>query len=448
MGSVCREPPGTFALDRSTQEHLLERLSASHREAVASRLHLPCESSARQIAEWFESEDRLRAIFDGISDAARELVGTAAFDTGGVALSVRADVLGEWSFGPEAQAAATELERCGLAFAFVFGGEIAYHIPVDMRARLRRLVAAHCARESEPVTVQQWLPAERRDLHDIVALWVQLAKTPASLTQEGELHARSVSRLTAALPELELPDPEGTIAEWRLGLALAQLRDGGYLRLRMTDKRAWKRDLIPAGDLAGALEAANPFQRFPGRVRSGDFRQDLREEDGAICARALSDALAGRTIGLSGFGQAMLRLQEITRLGWRDTPTAETLALFGLLPGWLRGEVQLGVTRAAPTAARFVHPELEPCDVSHLADRCGARPVEESIEDDSEDDDHSPGLWAGPETRRKWAPQEPPALEKNHVHSLMLGGPGLILLSTLDAPLHSSATGNPVFVAV
>ncbi len=354
--------------------------------------------------------------------------------------------LDEPSFGDERQTAAIELERRGLAFAFLHGAHVNYHVPVDLRLRLRRLSAARCGRGIKSATARSWLPARRRDLSDIVAVWAQLAKAPAPVTYEGELHARSMPRLLAALPELELSDPEGTIAERRLELALAQLRDGGHLDLQMPDEDNRKRCLVAVGDLGETLRAAYPFRRFPGGSICSDFSRMWRYDEAVVYARALSEALGGRSISLLNLGRAIDRLQRACgRLSCEESAPA-TLALLGVLPEWLRGELQLGLTGDKPVAVRFVRSNFVSLGTRELTGGYGALAQAEPI-DDRSGEPSSGTRWFGRSTYRKWAPREPEDAESGMWDALHLNGPGIVLFSTLDNPLRSGLMRNRVFTA-
>jgi hypothetical protein len=429
----------------ATQQELLEGLSKKHRGIVAFSLDLPRWSSAQQIAGRLESEPHLRAVFEGVSGAARKLLAEAVFDRGGVALRVSLAPRDEPFFGHERQTAAIELERRGLAFAFLDGTYVNYHVPVDLRLRLRRLFAARCARRIKSATARSWLPAERRDVSDIVAVWAQLAKVPAPVTYKGELHVRSVPRLLAALPELEFLDPGGTIAGRRLELALAQLRDSGHLRLQMPDEHSWKRYLVAAGDLGETLRTANPFRRFPGRSTGPDHRRAQRYDDAVTYTRALSEALGGRTISLANLGRAIGRLQRTCTTFSCEECRPEMLALLGLLPEWLRGELQLGLTGDEPVAAHFVRSDAVSPGVRELADRYGALSQTAPV-DDRSGDPPSGSLWVGDWTHWKWAPRKPEDAESMW-NEMCLDGPGIVLFSTLDNPLRADVMRNRLFTA-
>ena len=181
-----------------------------HREAVSFWLDLPRKSSARQIAATFKDNGRLEKILDELSGSARELLLEAVFDETGEVLNLDELDLSISPWKPKARAAAGELERYGIAFAFLIERGLAYHVPADLRVLLRRALMARYARSVKPGSAQRWLAAERQDLHDAVALWTLLAREPVPLTAAAEINANSKPRMLAALPAIEFPHIQTT----------------------------------------------------------------------------------------------------------------------------------------------------------------------------------------------------------------------------------------------
>jgi hypothetical protein len=116
--------------------------------------------------------------------------------------------------------------------------------------------------------------------------------------------------------------------------ALDLLRDGGFLRLSVDDRPGVeaRRELVPAGDLAGWLAA-------------DDGELDPRLPDHPLFAAtvALTDALAGRDVPLTGVGAALraLLIEAGVHIpaGWTNSALAEG----GLASRWRMGALQLGV---------------------------------------------------------------------------------------------------------
>jgi len=204
-----------FEADRTIQRELLERLSPLHREAVSFWLDLPRKSSARQIAATFKDNGRLERILDELSSSARELLLEAVFDETGEVLNLSEFDLSNLneldlsisSWKREARVGAVELERYGLAFAFLIERGLVYHVPGDLRVLLRHALMVRYARSVRPGSAQRWLAAERQDLHDVVALWTLLARDPVPLTAAAEIKANSKPRMLAALPAIKFPIP-------------------------------------------------------------------------------------------------------------------------------------------------------------------------------------------------------------------------------------------------
>jgi len=429
MRRMLTEMGAVRAADRTTQRDLLDRLSLTHREIVAYSLDLPRKSSAQQIAARCKEDSRLQEILEEISDCARGLLCRAIFDADGIALDLdRLHVgMGMLSWQHERKAAAIELERRGLAFAFITEGELVYHVPADLQIPLRRELAVRFAGTVRPATAEQWLGAPRRDLQDIAALWTQIARTPVPLTTlEGKIHTRSRSRLLGVLPQLDLPDPNGVLVNRRLNLALAQLRDTGYLRL-CTEEDGLKMKLVAVGDLADGFKDAT-FERFPSL--------GYGTHGAVVCALMLSEALTGQSVDVVSFGEALNTLLRDSDQFDRGSEPPTEQALAGLLPSWLRGELQFGLTQEKLTAVHFKHcaGTVRSRVKRMLADQQAtlARPanVIERREPPHPDGRLIPGAT-------QWYPNEPVSLTRGYNRFTdTLNDPDIIQISTLDTPLR------------
>jgi hypothetical protein len=236
-------------------------------------------------------------------------------------------------------------------FAFLVSGEATYHVPTDLQAPLCRVLMTRYARSVRSTKAEeQWLTTERQDLQDIAAVWLALARHPAPLTYEGKIIAGSKPRLLTALSAVSYPYPDGSnaLAERRLDLALHHLRERGYLAVYATDPEVHrpKLRLKASGDLAGALRAGSIVRSSPdGYSHSNDV---------VALAEELAEALAGQCVSLTSFDEVLHALVKDT-IGAGAIPRLATqaLALHGLLPGWLRSELQVGLNRGHPTAIRF-----------------------------------------------------------------------------------------------
>jgi hypothetical protein len=429
MRAMLTELGAARAADRTTQRDLLDRVSPTHREMVAYTLDLPRKSSAQQIAAHCKEASCVRETIEEISDRARALLCEAVFSVDGIALGLdRLDIeVGSFGWRHERRAAAIELERRGLAFAFITNCEIVYHVPADLQIPLRHELAVRFAGPVKPATAEQWLGAPRQDLQDIAAVWTQIARTPVPLTVlGGKMHTRSRSRLLSVLPPLDLLDPDGRLLNRRLDLALAQLRDTGYLRLRI-EEEGLKMKLVAAGNLADGFKGAT-FERVP------DL--GLWDHGTAACALMLREALTGQNVDLMSFGEALDSLLRDSDLFNRGPGIPMEQARAGLLPSWLRGELQFGLTQGELTAARF-----KPCARTArsrvkrmLADQQAtlAQPANVLKQHEPLPPD---GLFIPGASQ--WYPSEPVSLTHGYDRfSDTLGDPDTIQISTLDTPLR------------
>ena len=333
-----------------TARELLAAATAAHRRAVATALGLPPKAGADAIAGVLGDPDRLAALIAGLSVEARRMAGPAAFGDGAVV---------HQTWAGRSNAAASELESHGIAFAFKQSYKIEYRVPPDMRVPLARALAAPYAVGLPAARPARVLGAPLQLAHDVAALWGHLQRAPARVKTDGEIYQRAAPKLLAALPPLELHGGDEGAAWWRLDLALDLLRAEGLVRVRLDDRPGGgdQRELVPAGDPT-ALLTADPDvlrARLLGRARQWP-----------VCARALALAAAvgpGSAVALTGFGQALRGLCELSGVRIDPRIGAANLAIRGLQPAWLAGAVQLGVGRGGGPSAVVAEP-VEPDSAS------------------------------------------------------------------------------------
>ena len=256
-------------------------------------------------------------------------------------------------------AAASELERHGIAFAFKQSYMVQYRVPADMHAPLAAALAAAFAGGLPAARPARLLVAPLQLAHDVAALWGHLQRVPARVKTDGAIYQRDAPKLLAALPPLELHDGDGGEAWWRLELALGVLRTEGLVRVRVDDRPGGggQRELVPAGDPAALLVAD------PGVLRARLLGHARRWP---VCARALALAAAvgpGSAVALAGFGEALRGLCEVSGIAIDPRFGAATLAIRGLQPAWLAGAVRLGVGRNGGPSAVVAEP-VEPDSAS------------------------------------------------------------------------------------
>ncbi len=396
-------------------------MSPTHRRIVATVLEHPLETSSRQIAALFDDESYLDELLSSLSGHARDLLARAAFRDSGLALRLHPYDLDPYSkWGRQRMRAVRELEARGLLFPFINRWDIVYHVPVNLHSPLRRIIATRYARSARRATAQRWLATQRQDLNDIATLWILLALTPTPTKPNGEIYTNSKHRLHASLSPVDIDDPDGTLTSRRMRLALTQLRDSGHLQLR-TDGRYRhppKGELAAAGDLGRALKGGVAFEHFP-------YDHGHRDVANIICARVLGEALTGRDVGILSFEKCMQRLLMAFEIWIPDEKHIPgKMALVGLLPGWLRGELQLGLSRGKLVAVRFARaqkPSDERATRRAIAERCDA--VHQTTP-----------VNAVPSTYSRWSPNEPYSLYMRPFHGEDLADRTLV--STLDTPLN------------
>lgn len=301
---------------------LLAQASAAHRRSVAATLGLS-EHGADVVAAALRDPGRLAAICEALAPDARAAAAHAVLGGGEIVLA---------RYGPKVDhGPARELERHGITYLFEESWQRAYHVPGDLRRPLAAAIAARHAAAVGKRGAKRWLAAPSQHLHDAAAVSAFCARTPIRVKADGQVYSRMWPKLVAALPPQE---PDLGDGHARVGSALGLLRDGGFLRLSVDDRPGAeaRRELVPAGDLAGWLAAAD-----------GALEPRLPDHPLLAATVALTDALAGRDVPLTGFGVALRALLTEAGVhipgGW----TTSALAEGGLADRWRMGALQLGV---------------------------------------------------------------------------------------------------------
>jgi hypothetical protein len=306
----------------STLRELLSHAPAAHRRSVAETLGL-AEHGAEELAAALLDVERLGAICGALPPAALAAAAHVVVGGGEIALA---------RYGPKLDPGpARELERHGIAYPFEDSWQLVYHVPGDLRRPLAAALAARHATAVGNRGAKRWLAAPQQHLHDAAAVSAFCARTPIRVKADGQVYSRMWPKLVAALAPQELDLGDG---HQRVGSALQLLRDGGFLRLSVDDRPGAeaRRELVPAGDLAGWLAADD-----------GELDPRLPDDPLLAATIALTDALAGRDVLLTGFGAALRAL--LTEAGVRipGSWTTSALAEGGLGTRWRMGALQLGV---------------------------------------------------------------------------------------------------------
>lgn len=333
-----------MSVDALTARELLAAATAAHRRAVATQLGLPPKTGADAIAGVLGDAHRLAPLVAELSVEARRMAGPAAFGDAPVV---------HQSWAGRANAAASELERHGIAFAFKETWMVRYRVPSDLRAPLAGALAApHAAGGFQTARPARLIAAPLQLAHDVAALWGHLQRAPVRIKTDGMIYQRDTPKLVAALPPLEVPRDDKGADWWRLELALDMLRAEGLVRVRVDDRPGGGggRELVPAGDPAALLSAD------PDALRTRLLDHACRWP---VCARAFALAGAvgpGSPVALTGFGEALRRLCEASGMSIDPRIGAADLALHGLQPAWLAGAVKLGVSRSGGPSAVVAEP--------------------------------------------------------------------------------------------
>jgi len=320
---------------------LLGSSTKRHRAAVAEQVGL---APAADVAAALLDPERLTRLAGGLGESARGLALRAVLEPG------PARIPG----GPHADLVAlTELEHHGLVFAFGDGWRREYQIPDDLRAPLRRALAARHTGAVAGAKAKRWVGAPLQTLHDAAALSALMAREPVRVKADGDLYSRAWPALEQGLPPLPLA--EDGFDHMRIDIALAFLREGGFLRLRVHDipGAAIRRELVPAGDLVATLSE-------PAGALGERLLADVDYGAHAVAA-TLAETLAGRAVSLESFGGAVRAM--VAEAGWAVYGHHDELraALSALGPLWLAGAIELGLSgRDKLVAARFHRAETEP----------------------------------------------------------------------------------------
>lgn len=330
---------------------LLESSAKRHRAGVAVQLGLSGGADAADLAAALLDQVRLTRIVEGLGESARGHCLRAVLEPGAARLAG----------GPRAdREALTELERHGLAFAFGDSWWREYRIPDDLRAPLRRALAARHTGAVAGARPKRWVGAPLQTLHDAAALSALMAREPVRVKADGQLYSRAWPALDRALAPLPLADD--AFNDMRIDLALSFLREGGFLRLSVDDlpSSTIRRELVPAGDLGAALSEP------PGALRE---RLLAGLDYGAHAATAaLAETLAGQAVSLESFaGAIQAMLAEAGRTPYCHLDDI-SVALSALGPLWLAGAIELGLSgRGGLVAARFQPADPEPAGDRPLA---------------------------------------------------------------------------------
>jgi hypothetical protein len=332
----------------TTLAELLRSSSKPHLAAVAGQLGLPAGAAADELATSLLDRERLTRIAEGLGAEARALALRAVLEPGAASLYG----------GPRADLATlTELELHGLAFAFGDRRWREYRVPDDLRAPLRRALAARHTAAVGEAKAERWVGAPLQSLHDAAALSALMAREPVRVKADGDLYSRAWPALERALPALPLADE--AFDRMRIDIALAFLRDGGFATLRVDDVSGGtiRRELVPAGDLGATL-----------RQPAGALRERLLAEldyGAHAAAAALAENLAGRAVSLESFGAVLgTLLAETGRAPYCHLDEVSG-ALSALGPLWLAGAVELGLGgRDELVAACFEAAEPAPADAA------------------------------------------------------------------------------------
>jgi hypothetical protein len=322
----------------------LGALGPKHRRAVAKTIGA-ARDTPEAIAAVLRDEEALESIVADLDDAARRLVTRTSF----------APAYG-WSTGRGAieLEVARVLERHGLLFTFETRWGVTVCTPLDLEEPLRRIRArshAALAPDAEPAAEHRLVHLPEQLLHDAALLAAVIGAGGIQLKTDGNLFARAVPKLTAALAPLpaELPGLE----TMRLDLALRLLEENGTLRVRgqALPGASAKRELALALDVPALLDVPS-VARAALMDALGNSPMPGQEMVGLLL-----DGFAGRTVALHDVGAAVAALfaeaaKQLPGPG-AGVPDA-TAGLAAVTERWLRGDVGLTVDAGGmPVAAVF-----------------------------------------------------------------------------------------------
>ena len=313
---------------------LLEAVPARHRAVVANTIGLPRTASASAIAAHLLDEQHLDELAATLSVPARAAATRKLLGDDRPASSYYYYSSSRPSDGD------TELERCGLAFAFRSNWQTDYRIPDDLCEPLvGALAAAHGAQLITSDRVMQWFIGTHQLARDAAALWAALHREPVRVKADGDLYQRALPKLRGVLATL---DPGGVDAfdhDRRLHAALAFLREEGCVQLRVDVTSNWetRRELVAKGNLERVL-SLDPELLCARLLAHAEL--DTLER----AAVALLGRVGARPVSITTFGAAVRELTN-DAIGYPsmcDWSSAE-VALRALLVPWLAGRADLGI---------------------------------------------------------------------------------------------------------
>ena len=262
------------------------------------------------------------------------------------------------TFGGRAptQSELLQLERHGLALCLESRWSMTYAAPDDLVPGLRRVrLRAHAQRIPDAPPSPRSLPVSEQLLHDVASLGATIAHGGIQLKADGDLYARALSRLMAALG----PWPDGLpdAGEPRVDFALALLQQLGALRVASDDLpgRNARRELALDADLPALLDL--PFAQRVSLTRSlQGYSPDLALSD------PLLDALGGRTVTFDALGTALLALFDEARkhVGVDRTLGPAAIGIGAAHLRWMRGGASLGFAADGRLETVTFAPEPEP----------------------------------------------------------------------------------------
>lgn len=335
----------------------LKALGPKHRRAVAQTIGA-ARDTPEAIASVLRDEEALGSIVAELDDAARRLVTRTSF----------APAYG-WSTGRGAieLEVAQVLERHGLLFTFETRWGVTVCTPLDLEEPLRRIRAGShtaLAPDAEAAAEHRVVHLPEQLLHDAALLAAVIGAGGIQLKTDGNLFARAVPKLTAALAPLPVGMPG--LETTRLDLALRLLEENGALRVRgqALPGAPAKRELALALDVPALLDVP-PAARAVLMDAIGASPMPGQEMIGLVL-----DAFAERTVALHDVGAAVAGLfaEAAKQLPGRGTGVPDaTVGLAAVTERWLRGDVGLTVdAKGMPVAAVFApaavdEPSGPPC---------------------------------------------------------------------------------------
>lgn len=330
-------------------QELLDSVSSKHRAAVARHIGLPKAATAVEIAAILLDARRLEAVVAELSEPAR---GFAARQVLGEAWSQ----YGGYYHSRGAEAGAEELEACGLAFAFRDTWRTDRVVPADVLGPLGQALATAHLQGCAAGTADHWIGAPLQLAHDAAAVWSALHREPARVKTDGEIYQRSLPKLLAALPAIDLDELDDDLDDRRLAAALAFLRESTCLRLRLDADNGWetKRELTATGELLELL-SCGPAELHT-RLLSGADCAPLEMAGLTLLVR-----LGRAAISLSSLGRAAREFaDEAARYPSILSGTDAQVGARAVAIAWLAGLAEIGVDAGGrPCAVRLACVEVE-----------------------------------------------------------------------------------------